>query len=69
MLDEQYQVRQAKVVAMTAQASISTSHETAPGPVAEYRAWSTRGVNALVAGAVAVAGGIALLWVRAQADR
>jgi hypothetical protein len=42
---------------MTVQASVSTSHETAPGPVAEYRAWSTRGVNALVAGAVAVAGG------------
>jgi SPFH domain / Band 7 family len=47
---------------MTARASVSTSHETAPGPVAEYRAWSTRGVNALVAGAVAVAGGVALLW-------
>jgi hypothetical protein len=62
MLDVQYQVRQVKVVAMTAQVSVSTSHETAPGPVAEYRAWSTRGVNALVAGAVAVAGGVALLW-------
>jgi SPFH domain / Band 7 family len=47
---------------MTAQASVSTSHELAPGPVAEYRAWSTRGVNALVAGAAAVAGGVALLW-------
>jgi len=47
---------------MTAQASVSTRHQTAPGPVAEYRAWSTRGVSALVAGVVAVAGGVALLW-------
>jgi hypothetical protein len=58
----QYQRRQAKVVAMTAQAAVSTSHEPASAPVAEYQAWSIRGANALVGGAVAVAGGVALLW-------
>jgi hypothetical protein len=58
----QYQRRQAKVVAMTAQAAVSTSHEPAPAPVAEHRAWSIRGANALVGGAVAVAGGVAVLW-------
>jgi regulator of protease activity HflC (stomatin/prohibitin superfamily) len=47
---------------MTAQATVSTSHEPAPAPVAENRAWSIRGANALVGGAVAVAGGVALLW-------
>jgi hypothetical protein len=62
MIDVQYQRRQAKVVAMTAQAAVSTSHEPASAPVAEHRAWSIRGANALVGGAVAVAGGVALLW-------
>ena len=40
---------------MSAQASVSTSHEPASGPVAEYRASSIRGANAL-AGAAPVAG-------------
>jgi hypothetical protein len=47
-------------MAMTAQVSVSTRHE--PAPVAEYQAWSIRGAYALVAGLVAVAGGVALLW-------
>ena len=47
---------------MTAQAAVSTSHEPASAPVAEHRAWSIRGANAPVGGAVAVAGGVALLW-------
>jgi regulator of protease activity HflC (stomatin/prohibitin superfamily) len=47
---------------MTAQASVSTRQEPAPAPVAEYRAWSIRGVNALVGGAAVLAGGVAVLW-------
>jgi regulator of protease activity HflC (stomatin/prohibitin superfamily) len=47
---------------MTAQAPVSTSHEPAPAPVAEHPAWSTRGVKVLVAGLVAIAAGIAVLW-------
>jgi hypothetical protein len=47
---------------MTAQVSVSTRHEPAPAPVAEQLARSIRGASALVAGVVAVAGGVALLW-------
>jgi hypothetical protein len=51
---------------MTAQAPVSTRHEPAPAPatapVAEYQAWSTRGVKILVSGVVALAVGVALLW-------
>jgi SPFH domain / Band 7 family len=47
---------------MTAQASVSTRHEPAPAPVAEQRARSIRGAHALVAGAVVLAGGVAVLW-------
>ncbi len=47
---------------MTAQASVSTSHEPAPAPVAEHQAWSTRGVKVAVSGVVAVLAGVAVLW-------
>jgi SPFH domain / Band 7 family len=51
---------------MTAQASVTTRHEPAPAPVAEHRAWSIRGANALAGGLAAVAGGVALLWYARQ---
>jgi hypothetical protein len=62
MLDVQYQLRQVKVVAMTVHAPVSTSHEPVPVPVAEQRAWSTRGVKVLVSGVAAVLAGVAVLW-------
>jgi hypothetical protein len=62
MIDLQYQLRQAKVVAMTVQAPVSTRHEPVPVPVAEQQAWSTRGVKVLVSGVAAVLAGAAVLW-------
>ncbi len=47
---------------MTVQAPVSTSHEPVPVPVAEQRAWSTRGVKVLVSGVAAVLAGVAVLW-------
>ena len=47
---------------MTVQAPVSTSHEPVPVPVAELRAWSTRGVKVLVSGVAAVLAGVAVLW-------
>ena len=47
---------------MTAQAPVSTRHQPAAAPVAETRAWSTRGVKVLVSGLAAVAAGVTLQW-------
>src|SRR5215471_7780083 len=47
---------------MSTQTSVTAGSGLAPVPVAERRAWSTRGVKALVAGLVVLAGGIALEW-------
>ena len=46
----------------TLQTSAKASDPLAPVPVAEQPARATRGVKVLVAGIVAVAGGIALVW-------
>jgi len=47
---------------MAAQASLRTAQELAPAPVAEYAAWSTRGVKVLVAGVAALLAAMAVLW-------
>jgi len=47
---------------MAAQASLRTAQELAPAPVAEYAAWSTRGVKVLVAGVAALLAAVAVLW-------
>ena len=47
---------------MAAQASLRTGQELAPAPVAEYAAWSTRGVKVLVAGVAALLAAVAVLW-------
>jgi len=47
---------------MSLQTPVGTGHQLAPSPVAEQPARATRGVKVLVAGIVAVAAGIALLW-------
>jgi regulator of protease activity HflC (stomatin/prohibitin superfamily) len=46
----------------TLQTSAKASDPLAPVPVAEHPARATRGVKVLVAGIVAVAGGVALVW-------
>jgi hypothetical protein len=47
---------------MAAQASLRAGQELAPAPVAEYAAWSTRGVKVLVAGVAALLAAVAVLW-------
>jgi SPFH domain / Band 7 family len=47
---------------MTLRTPVRTSHQIAPSPVAEHRAWSTRGVTVLVAGVAALLAGVAVLW-------
>ncbi|HEV2450762.1 MAG TPA: SPFH domain-containing protein [Streptosporangiaceae bacterium] len=47
---------------MSTQTPVTVGSRLAPVPVAESRAWSTRGVKVLVAGLVVLAGGIALEW-------
>ena len=48
---------------MSAQGPFSISHEPSQGRVAEYQAWSTRGVPVLVTGIAALLAAIALLIV------
>jgi hypothetical protein len=51
---------------MTVQAPARPGQELSPPPVAEHRAWSTRGIKVLVTGLVAVGAGIAVLWYSRQ---
>src|SRR5260221_4249776 len=50
---------------MSAQASVSTGREVAPGQVAEHEAWSAHGVRVLVFGIATLLAGIALLLLAA----
>ena len=47
---------------MTLQTPVGTGRQLAPSQVAEYQAWSTRGVKVLVSGVVALLAGVAVLW-------
>jgi hypothetical protein len=47
---------------MSAQDAAGSGPQTAPRPVAERQAWSTRGVKVLLSGLVVLAGGVAVLW-------
>jgi regulator of protease activity HflC (stomatin/prohibitin superfamily) len=46
---------------MTLQTPVGTGQQPAPSPVAEYQAWSTRGVTVLTSGVVALLAGVAVL--------